>query len=475
MLKRFVIALLAVVSATAQTVTINVHTEKPGTAIPNNFLGFSMEIGDLASTSGLNLSNPVYRRMVAQVAPGLVRFSGNSADKTGWQRGTRTSKTPANTLVSSDVDNAFAFARATGYQVLFGLNFATGTPATAADEAAYMFQSGGSTLYGFEIGNEPDGYAGVGVEPSGYTAADYINGWPAFANAIQAATPKALLAGPATMRGDINSWTAPFVQQLGSRIAMVTHHLYGIPEPNATIATLLSAATLQGNDKIDATAQALAAGINRPWRMDETNSVGGSGGLAGVSTAFASGLWLPDYLFTLANRGAAGANVYGDGSPGNFSPIVVGGNTTATARPLYYGMLLFKLAAQGNMVPLTLNAGAVNLTAYGTVGTDKTLRVTVINKDASQNATVQITPGALYTSATVMRLTGLSLSDTTGSATLGGVKVAADGSWTPTERETVAGAGGVFTSTVPSGSAALFTFAGGSIPRPLHGRPRVRP
>jgi hypothetical protein len=474
-------------SAAAQTVTITVHAEKPGIAIPGNFLGLSMETKDLAYAPNdtgcpseptcpepLNLNNVVYQRMIARLAPGVLRISGDSADTIAWQRGTRTANTPPNTLVSSDVDSAFAFARATGFQMLFGLNMATGTPAMAADEAAYMFQSGGSALWGFEIGNEPDLWQGLeALKPAGYSVTDYIEGYPAFANAVQAETPQALLAGPATTFGAIKTWTPPFVQQLGSRMAMITQHFYPLSPTTASVAALLSAGTWQTADQAGAYLQGLVAGVNRPWRMAEMNSVNYAG-QPGVTDAFVSALWIVDCLFTLANRGAAGVNVYGDGNKGNFSVVVAEANNVATARPLYYGMLMFHLAAQGRLVPLDLVTNGINLTAYGALDTDGTLRVTVINKDLSNNASVHLTPGGRYTSATVMRLAGPSLSSLTGT-TLAGAQVAADGSWTPGTLETVAGASGVFTSTVPSGSAALFSFAGSSFPRPLHGRPRLRP
>jgi hypothetical protein len=470
MSQALVIALLAIFSAAAQTtVTItNINTKQPGYAIANDFLGLSYDIKYLAATNGLNLDNLAYRKMVTRFAPGLLRFSGISADKTGWQRGTRNANTPANTLVSSDVDRAFAFANAIGFNALFGLNFHTGTPATAADEANYIFTSGGSTLFAFEIGNEPDGYGDT-------TASQYIAGWPAFANAVQAETPKAVLVGPATMRGEINGWTKPFVAKLGSRIVMVTQHLYGIQMANATLASLMSPNTWQAEDQDDASVQSIAFAAGLPWRLDETGAVGGNG-TTGVSNVFASALWVTDYLFLLANRGAAGANVYGNGTAtGLYSVVVpdVSDIHSATARPIYYGMLLFKQAAQGSMVPLTLNAGTVNMTAYGTVGTDKTLRVTVINKDQTNNATVQITPPAIYTSATVMTMTAPSVTSTSG-ITVGGASVGSDGSWNPNPATPVTGSGGVFSYAVPSGSAALFTFAGTGASRPLHGRPRLR-
>jgi hypothetical protein len=473
MLKAPMVALFAIFSAAAQTVTINVHTDQPGIAIPSDFLGFSFSIGDLAATDGLHFDIPPYQRMVAQLAPGWLRFGGTPVDTTAWQRGARTASTPHNTLVSGDVDRALGFARVTGFhEVLFGLNLATGTPATAADEAAYLYQSGSDVMYGLELGNEPDLFVPQGLLPAGYTVSDYISEYTTFANAIQAETPKAVLTGPAVTSYSIDTWIAPFAQQMGPRIALITLHLYPLIEGSATIAELLGPSIQQKANTGGADLRGIALGANRPWRMAETNSVN-DGGQDGLSNVFASALWAVDYMFTLAGQSATGVNFEGGGT-GNYTVIAPGANNTATPRPLYYAMLLFRAAARGRLVPLDLKTNGINLTAYGALDTDATLRVTVVNKDLSHDAAVQITPGGHYASATIMRLTAPSIDALTGT-TLAGAQVAADGSWTPVEQETVAAAGGVFASTVPSGSAALFTFAGGSFRRPLHGRPRVRP
>ena len=129
--------------------------------------------------------------MVAQVGPGLLRFGGNSVDKlTGWLRGPRTPSTPSSVIAASDVDRAFAFARAVGWRVLFSLNLGQGDPATDADEADYVYRSASDVLSGFEIGNEPDLYHSNGLRPSTYTVNDYMAEWRTYANAIQSQGPR---------------------------------------------------------------------------------------------------------------------------------------------------------------------------------------------------------------------------------------------------------------------------------------------
>jgi uncharacterized protein (TIGR03437 family) len=153
-------------------------------------------------------------------------------------------------------------------------------------------------------------------------------------------------------------------------------------------------------------------------------------------------------------------NFHGGGT-GTYTPIAVT-TTQATARPLYYALLLFRAAARGRVVPVTVSTTSVNLTAYGALDDDGTLRVIVINKDMTQDAAVSIAPGAGYTTALAMRLAAPAVDSTTG-VTLGGASVQVDGSWLPAELENVPSSGGAFLTTVRAASAVLVSFGNGSM------------
>ncbi|HKE29477.1 MAG TPA: hypothetical protein VKB88_44310 [Bryobacteraceae bacterium] len=453
----------------AQTpVTITAHPESPGIAIPSDFIGLSFETGSLTgSSSAFPATNPIFQRMVAQIGPGLLRFGGNSVDKlTGWMRGARTSSTPTSIITSSDADAAFAFARAVGWHVLFSLNLGQGAPASDADEANYVYSTASDVVFGLEIGNEPDLYHSNGLRPSSYNFNDYIAEWHSFASAILTQEPYAILTGPAAS-GSITSWTSSFAQNLGSSFALLTQHLYPLApisvNPNASnaasIPNLIGTAARTTEDTDGAELQQIAQGQKIAWRMAETNSCY-SGGQAGVSDVFASALWGVDYMFTLANRAAAGVNFHGGGT-GNYTPIAVS-STQATARPLYYALLMFRAAARGRIVPLNVSAFGINLTAYGALDTDGTLRVVAINKDLSQDAAVTITPGAGYTTALAMTLTAPDVSSTSGAA-LGGASVSVDGTWLPAQLTSLTASGGAVQTTVPHASAVLLSFSSGSV------------
>lgn len=453
--------------AWAQTaaIAISVHPESATVTIPPDFLGLSFETGSLTSATGFPAENPRFQQMVSQLGLGWLRFGGNSVDKTAWIGGQRNSSTPSSNLTASDVDRVAAFARGTGWRLLWSLRLANSSPSTAALEADYVISSASDVLGGLEIGNEPDLYASNGYTPA--TLSDYLTAWGVFASAIRAAHPNAILTGPADA-ANIGTWTTSFASQYGPQISLLTQHYYPLgpvgvvkagASNEATISNMLGA-TIHGNEVTEGqTLMSLAQKTGVPWRMAETNSCY-NGGQAGVSDVFAAALWGIDNMFTLAGSSAAGVNFHGGGT-GAYTPIAVSGSTIS-ARPLYYALLFFGAAGRGKIVPLNVNAGRVNLTAFATVDSDGTVRVTLINKDAVDVA-VQITPVGSYAgAANVLRLSAPSLTEKT-NITLGGASVAADGTWAPATAETTFTTFGFYPVDVPPGSAVLVSFGSGKL------------
>ena len=461
------LCLASSIAAAQTSVTITAHPESPGVTIPADFLGFSYETSSLASTTTFPSGSAQFQQLVSQLGPGWLRFGGNSVDHTAWIGGQRTSTTPTGSLTASDVDRVSNFARLVGWRVLFALNLATASSTTDAAEAAYVRQSAADVLYGFEIGNEPDLFAGNGNRASTYKIADFLSEWGAYAGVVQAGVPGATLTGPADA-GNFAAWTTPFANQYGSRITLLTQHYYPLGPPATVGATASNAATIpnllgngphNGAQSLGLQLKSLATASKIPWRMAETNSCY-NGGQTGVSDVFASALWGIDYLFTVAGNASAGVNFHGGGT-GAYTAIA-SSSTAVTARPLYYALLLFHAAARGRVVPLDLNAGGINLRAYAALDGDGTLLVVAVNMDATHDASVKITPGPAYTRAMALPLTAPTLTATSG-ITLGGAAVAADGSWSPADVQSLSGTAGAYSLSVPAGTAALVGFGGGPL------------
>jgi hypothetical protein len=138
---------------------------------------------------------------------------------------------------------------------------------------------------------------------------------------------------------------------------------------------------------------------------------------------------------------------------GRYTPIAGDVDVGFYARPLYYGLLLAQQLGGAQLLPVTLQAGGINLTAYAGVRGNSRL-VAVFNKDMTRDADVQITLDAAALHARVWRLRGDSIEDVHG-VSLAGAQVNGDGSWSPRTEETLAISNAMFGLHVPHGSAAL--------------------
>ena len=274
------------------------------------------------------------------------------------------------------IDALAGFLKATGWKLIYGLNFGNSTPERAATEAAYVARAVDERLEFFQIGNEPDFYteANNGTRPPGWGFADYLKEWAAYAEAIAAQVPGARFGGPDV--GASSNWVTRFGEEIPSevraRLTTLTGHYYaeGPPnDPRVTTARLLAGnAEIAGEmQKIEAVAQ--ARGL--VYRMTEGNSCY-RGGKPGMSNAFAAALWAGDYMLQLASLGCAGVNLHGgrsafltaglgDHTPGMevaktpqamrsgfYTPIFSEPDVPVKAMPIFYGMLLANQFAGGS-------------------------------------------------------------------------------------------------------------------------------
>ncbi|MDF5724749.1 MAG: glycosyl hydrolase family 79 C-terminal domain-containing protein [Rhizonema sp. PD37] len=438
----------------SQEITISIDVNQPGRVIPLDFTGLSYEASTLSNTTLFNGDNKIFLNFVRQLGKrGILRIGGNSVEKTFWKGGKRTSETDKTSITEDDLDHLFDFARKAGWKVMLGLNLGQSTPEVAASEAGYVARIAGEQLLSLEIGNEPDLYNKNGLRSSTYQYSDFLQEFTTYFDTIRASVPDVLFSGSATASAT-DTWVVPFAKDAATRVILLTQHYYRMGPPqnsNVTISNLLSPDNriIQIAQKIKIVAQQK----NLSYRFAECNSVY-NGGKQGVSNVFASALWGADLMFSLAQNGAAGINFHGGGA-GAYTPIALS-QGKYSARPLYYGMLLFKLGSQGRLLPVTVSQNSVNLTVYAVLGDSDRVLLTVINKDRSQNATLAINLGRQLTRASVLRLTAPSL-DSTSDITLGGHSVESDASWQSPKQEQVQISKNIASVEVPTASAALIT------------------
>jgi hypothetical protein len=409
------------------------------------------------------------------IGPSILRIGGNSVDRNVW--------TPSGAgqtvgqIAPSDVNALAAFVKATGWQCLYGINLggagpvpytsgslvAATTPTLAAEEIAYAYQAFGSSLFGFEIGNECDLYGSSYFTGATWNVSTFESLWTQFRSAIVAQTPAAasLCTGPADA-GSESSWTVPFGQYATkSEISLLTQHYY---RGDGQSASSTAANLVTPDTSLVSNLQTLntgAKGIGIPYRLSECNSYY-NGGADGVSDAYCSSLWIIDFLFDCALNGSVGANFHGGGDSDGYTPIADSGGAVVVARPEYYGILLFTLAGQGTLYTTSLSGiGSLNITAYAVKAASGALNLIVVNKDSAQNLqlTVQLPQSA--SSATLLEMTqftsgasGPSLSATSG-VTIQGATVGVNGAFSPGTAYTLSASGTSLTCYVPYLSAVL--------------------
>jgi hypothetical protein len=435
----------------AGTVTVNKGTTV-GKIAPG-YLGFSYEKSHLTD-SFFTGSNAPLIALSKLLGPGILRLGGNSVDATSWQptAAPTTGGTIGTHIGTADVDGLADFLNATGWKTIYAVNLKTSTPAAAAAEATYAANKLAGSIYSFEIGNEIDHYAG--------TYAQKIASWEGEASAISGAVPNAPLSGPATGT-DWKNMTVPFAKSEAGKIFLLTQHYYrgNGKSPSATMAQLLAP-----DPGLVTMLQALAAAstannISGSYRLDECNSYFAHGA-PNVSDAFGAALWAIDFLFIGAENGSSGVNFHGGGpgqdgpTPFLYTPIQEMNGAVTGVQPIFYGILAFALAGNGNVLQTTAHANALNFTAYAVGQEDGSTNVVLDNKDATSAISASVDLDATVTSASAVYLLGPSLAATTG-VTLAGGTVSAAGAWSPSEPWSLPVSGNVVTVVLPPASAAI--------------------
>jgi hypothetical protein len=170
---------------TVVTATVSFSSTNLGLTLNPAFCGLSYEKSKL--TGNLFVStNTALIKMFGQIAPAVLRIGGNSVDTTCW--GGISNKTPI-TAAQIDAFAAFVKALPTNWHIIYGINMSVNSPTNCAAEAAYAANALGSSLLGFEIGNECDLYHGNGIRATNYTYAQFLSQWQVLAGAITNAVP----------------------------------------------------------------------------------------------------------------------------------------------------------------------------------------------------------------------------------------------------------------------------------------------
>jgi hypothetical protein len=434
--------------------------------IGQGFAGFSFEKTHITNSTFTAQNAPLIA-LFNLLGPTVIRLGADDVDKCMWVPATKPGPGGppySHSIGTAMVDGLSDFLTATSAKIIYGVNFDTATPANSAAEATYVTSKLGTSLYGFEIGNE--------INRFGAWETTLRPKWESFASAILAANPQVRLVGPAGGGGDQTSLSTPFAaDEKGRNLALLTQHYYAgtANQPTATLAKLLvpdpfPITSGQGLIEMLNVMSAAATSNHIPdgFRVGECNTFAGHG-QAGLSNALISALWSLDFFFTSAKYGASGINFHGgeagmDGStPFLYSPIQENNGIVTGAAPIFYGMLLFSLAGSGQALATTASAGSLDFTAYAIERPDGSTSVVLDNKDTANGVRATVNVGTSVKTASALYLQGptpVSLTATSG-ITLGGTSISAAGKWSPDPPFAVASSGNTVTVLVPPASAAL--------------------
>ena len=435
-------------------VSISVDQTHPGYPISPVFEGLSYETAILTKDPGvLSAGNKVLVQLIRNLGAGMLRVGGDTSDETEWTGTARSAATPDNVLTTSDIDRLAAFAKATGWPVLFGLNLGNNNAAAAASEAQYASKSLGSKLYSLQFGNEPDVYHLYALRTPDYGIVNYKQDWENYFSAIQALVPEAAFSGPDNSYN--TDYADAFADSENKKARLVDAHYYltgPASNPSITYKNLL-APNYWLNTYMQKIGYA-ALRNNLQYRITETNNVYG-GGKQGVSDVFASALWALDLMWTIAEHNGQGINFHG-GSGLFYSPIT-NDNGIITARPEYYAMLAFKYGSDNaTIIPVITGTLQYSYSAYAANCGDNTSTITLINKEEKTDISFTVQVSKTVASVQVTRLMAPEIVSTTGT-TFAGSSVNADGSFTPTAIEQPKVNDKSFVVRVLAGSAVVIT------------------
>ncbi len=387
-----------------------VKIEAPGAhaqSMPLDFTGLSYEAGQLYNAEFFSPHNAALVSAFRELSQhGVLRLGGHLSNVTVWEgvgqddpkqlRGVRhgiedywewplvdpvVQRNKKGMITRKAIENLRGFLDAVNWRLMYGLNFACGSAARAADEAAVVARVMEGRLMAFVVGNEPDGF---GDDPffraKGYDFGQYFAEYETWVKAVRAKTPHAPFAGPDTA-GNVDSWVKEYARRTKGDAVMLTSHFYAIgpaSDPRMTAQRLLQKVNASLEEQITGARAASADAGPTPYRMDEGNSCFG-GGKPGVSDAYASALWVADYMLHVACAGFAGVNLHGGGS-GFYTPIESSERAPAAPRPMYYGMQFAQQFAGFTVAQCALKTDA-NVAAYlGTKG--EQVKLAVVNKSA---------------------------------------------------------------------------------------------
>ena len=375
------------VLAQTDTVCAIINYQMRGPEIPDDYVGLSYErLALVTQPDGshyFDSNKQAFVNVYKTLGVKSLRIGGSSLE-------VKKAQAPTN----EDIDFLFGFARKAGAKVIYSFPLDSAKRAEDARQAAHIFNTYRQQLSLFAIGNEPGHHK------------DYNNflapTWRSVMEAVRHEAPDVPFIAPDDNPNPFLStklWR-DFSVTAGGPITMLGLHSYpaGCSYINPNTAKSDSELIFQNahwgcdyllSDSLpsvysDIYDEMESVFRDYPFRLSETGNFW-YGGLKGASNAYATSLWVIDYMYWWAWRGAQGMNFHGGGAVGAesrtpwytaFMQSIEG----IKVRPLSYALKVFSLGAHGHLVPVTLSGAGDGLIAYATTDGHGYTYLTLINK-----------------------------------------------------------------------------------------------
>src|SRR5580704_11502738 len=212
-----------------KAIQVNIDTRRTQGRIPDDFTGLGYEISSVAIPGLLSDKNHAYVQLVRGLGTnGVIRVGGITSDSASFAADAVASPAAKATVINAaNLRRLGAFLDAIGWRLIWGLNLGSGDVKNAAEEAAAVAAAVKDKLLAFEIGNEPDGFAGDAFNshrPKNYAYADYLKEYRAYKAVIRSKLPYAPFAGPDA--SSATDWVSRFAADEGGDLKLLTRHYY---------------------------------------------------------------------------------------------------------------------------------------------------------------------------------------------------------------------------------------------------------
>jgi hypothetical protein len=284
------------------------------------------------------------------------------------------------------IDEFITFAKDIQAEPMIEVRLIRGTVEEAAEIVRYCNIEKGYNVKYWLIGNEPDAYNEKNWGP--YNAKDYASDYRKYYNAMKSVDPTIKIGGPELMSkywlSASDNWVTPFLKDCSDIVDFLSIHIYLFDGKQPVYQSLMGQKKVRYlvesiNDEIKKVAKRQIPLIITEYNLTWDWVAEGEG----ACNSIAAGLWLADFLGTLAQKDVYMATFWDIMERGTIGFLE---HETYKPYPTYYTFMIYKLF-RGKI--LEVQSDDSNLAVYASENNGKKILV-LINKRLADRTEVEI-------------------------------------------------------------------------------------